>query len=108
MIKVKFILNKNNIKEVNALNGFSLMQVAHQNCIYEIEGVCRGSLSCATCHVIVEKGFYDLLERINPKQEEEENMLDFAFHLTKTSRLSCQIIIDKYLNGLTVTVPKGS
>ena len=106
MPKIKFILDNDKIKEVDGLNGLSVMEIAHQNDICEIEGACGGSLSCATCHVIVEKKFYDTLERVMPKKEDEDDMLDLAFGLTKTSRLSCQILMDKRLEGLTVTIPK--
>ena len=106
MPKIKFIFDDGTIKEVEASNGLSVMEIAHQNDIYEIEGACGGSLSCATCHVIVEKKFYDILENISPKKEDEDDMLDLAFNLTKTSRLSCQIIMNDKLDGLTVKIPK--
>lgn len=88
MPKIKFVYDNGDVKEVEASNGLSLMEIAHQNAIYEIEGACGGSLSCATCHVIVDKNFYDTLEKVIPKKEDEDDMLDLAFGLTKTSRLS--------------------
>ena len=105
MPKIKFIFDDGTIKEVEASNGLSVMEIAHQNDIYEIEGACGGSLSCATCHVIVEKKFYDILENVSPKKEDEDDMLDLAFSLNKTSRLSCQIIMSDELDGLTVRIP---
>ena len=106
MPKIKFIFDDGEIKEVEAPNGLSVMEIAHQNDIYEIEGACGGSLSCATCHVVVDKNFYDILEEVIPKKEDEDDMLDLAFGLTKTSRLSCQIIMQDKLDGLTVKIPK--
>jgi len=105
MPKIKFILNNDTIREVNAPIGLSVMEIAHQNGIYEIEGACGGALSCATCHVIIEESFHKLSEKNNPRKEEEEDMLDLAFGITKTSRLSCQIIMCDELNGLIVKVP---
>ncbi|WPX96927.1 2Fe-2S iron-sulfur cluster-binding protein [Candidatus Bandiella euplotis] len=105
MPKVNFIFDDGRVREVEAPNGLSVMEIAHKNDIFEIEGACGGSLSCATCHVVVEPQFYDLLENIMPKKEEEEDMLDLAFGLTKTSRLSCQIIMQDNLDGLTVKIP---
>ena len=106
MSKIKFIYQDGKEKEVSCSNGLSVMEIAHENGIYDIEGACGGSLSCATCHVIIEKKFYDILEKIAPKKVEEEDMLDLAFGLTKTSRLSCQIIMHEKLNGLIVNIPK--
>ena len=40
--------------------------------------------------------------------EEEEDMLDLAFGLTRTSRLGCQIRMSEALDGLTVTVPAAT
>ena len=106
MPKIKFVFDDGEIKEVEAPNGLSVMEIAHQNDIYEIEGACGGSLSCATCHVVVDKNFYDILEQVIPKKEDEDDMLDLAFGLTKTSRLGCQIIMQDKFDGLTVKIPK--
>jgi 2Fe-2S ferredoxin len=106
MPKIKFIFDDGEIKEVEATNGLSVMEIAHQNDIFEIEGACGGSLSCATCHVVVDSKFYDTLEQVIPKKEDEDDMLDLAFGLTKTSRLSCQIIMQDKFDGLTVKIPK--
>ena len=106
MPKIKFIFDDGETKEVEAPNGLSVMEIAHQNDIFEIEGACGGSLSCATCHVVVDKNFYDILEEVIPKKEDEDDMLDLAFGLTKTSRLSCQIIMQDKFDGLTVKIPK--
>jgi ferredoxin len=51
---------------------------------------------------VVDKKFYD---RLRPPSEDEEDMLDLAFGLTPTSRLGCQIIMTKELDGLTLIVP---
>jgi len=106
MPKIKFVHDNGDVKELEAPNGLSVMEIAHQNGIYEIEGACGGSLSCATCHVVVDKNFYDTLEKVIPKKEDEDDMLDLAFGLTKTSRLSCQIIMQDEFDGLTVRIPK--
>jgi 2Fe-2S ferredoxin len=88
-------------KEVDAPLGLSVLEIAHRNDI-EIEGACEGSLACSTCHVIVDPGWFARLEE---PSEDEEDMLDLAFGLTRTSRLGCQIIITEELDGLTVTLP---
>lgn len=68
-----------------------------------LEGTCEGELACATCHVIVDA---DDFARLPPAREEEEDMLDLAYGTTRTSRLSCQIVLDETLAGLRVTVPR--
>jgi 2Fe-2S ferredoxin len=91
-------------REVDAPLGLSVLEIAHRNDI-DLEGACEGSLACSTCHVIVDPAWFDRLEEI---REDEEDMLDLAFGLAKTSRLGCQIIITEELDGLTVRLPGGS
>jgi ferredoxin-2, mitochondrial len=70
-----------------------------------LEGACEASLACSTCHVIISSEHYDLLDEAI---EEEEDMLDEATCLTATSRLGCQIILSKKLDGMVVTLPAYS
>lgn len=99
-VSVIFIC-KGEKKEFQVPLGTTVLEAAHNNDI-DLEGACEGSLACSTCHVIVEKKFYDMLET---PSEDEEDMLDLAFGLTPTSRLGCQIVMTKELNGLTLVVP---
>jgi len=104
MPRMVFIERDGKRKEVEAPLGLSLLEIAHRNKV-DLEGSCEGSLSCSTCHVIVEPEWYDLLPEA---REDEEDMLDLAFGLTETSRLGCQIRITEELDGLTVRLPPGS
>ena len=104
MPKIIFIDKDGAKKEIEADNGISLLEVAHKNNI-DLEGACEGSLACSTCHVIVDKSYFN---KLKPATEEEEDMLDLAFGLTHTSRLGCQIIVTDDLDGITVTVPSGT
>ncbi len=99
-VKIIFI-DKGETKEFNVPVGTTVLEAAHNNNI-DLEGACEGSLACSTCHVVVDKNFYDLL---NEPSEDEEDMLDLAFGLTPTSRLGCQIVMTKELDGLTLIVP---
>ncbi len=101
MPKMIFIHAKCGRLEVEAALGLSILEVAREHDI-NIEGACEGSLACATCHVIVDETQFDRLTEIS---EDEEDMLDLAFDLTRTSRLGCQIRITEALDGLTVTLP---
>ncbi|MBM5782052.1 MAG: 2Fe-2S iron-sulfur cluster binding domain-containing protein [Pelagibacterales bacterium] len=99
-VKIIFV-QKGEKKEFQVPVGTSVLEAAHNNDI-DLEGACEGSLACSTCHVVVDKEFYDKLES---PSEDEEDMLDLAFGLTPTSRLGCQIIMTKELDGLTLIVP---
>lgn len=104
MPRIIFIDPDGTRHEVEAPVGLSLLEVAHENDI-DIEGACEGSLACSTCHVIVDPSWFPKLDEI---KEDEEDMLDLAFGLTKTSRLGCQIIVTEDLDGLTVNLPAGT
>ncbi len=101
MAKMTFIHPRGGRLEVDAALGLSILEVAREHDI-NIEGACEGSLACATCHVIVAVEHFENLPDIS---EDEEDMLDLAFDLTRTSRLGCQIRITEDLDGLTVTLP---
>ena len=104
MPKLTFVADDGSEKEVDAQNGLSVLEVAHKNGI-ALEGACEGSLACSTCHVVVDKEWFDKLDEAS---EEEEDMLDLAFGLTHTSRLGCQIKMSDELDGLKVTLPAAT
>ena len=101
MPKITFITPDNARHEIEAPEGLSIMEVAHMNDI-DLEGACEGSLACSTCHVIIEPEWFQKLEEAS---EDEEDMLDLAFGLTRTSRLGCQIIMAPALDGIVVSLP---
>ena len=88
-------------REVDAPVGKSVLDIAQAN-NYDVEGACEGSLACSTCHVIIDPAWYD---KLKPAVEEEEDMLDLAYGLTRTSRLCCQVLMTEELDGLVVTLP---
>jgi 2Fe-2S ferredoxin len=103
MPKITFIERNGTAREVEAPLGLSVLEVAHKYGI-DIEGACEGSLACSTCHVIVDPAW---AKQLPEPTEDEEDMLDLAFGLEKTSRLGCQITITEALDGLTVRLPAG-
>ena len=84
--------------------GLTLLDVARIHDL-AIEGACGGSMACATCHVVVDEAFADLLP--SPSAEEED-MLDFAAEVQANSRLGCQLRLTAALDGLTVAVPRST
>nr|WP_294509724.1 ferredoxin family 2Fe-2S iron-sulfur cluster binding protein [uncultured Rhodopila sp.] len=104
MPKMTFIDPKGERREVDAPLGLSVLEIAHKHGV-DIEGACEGSLACSTCHVIVDAAWFKKLET---PTEDEEDMLDLAFGLTRTSRLGCQIVMTEALDGLVVTLPAAT
>ncbi|MCX7377724.1 MAG: ferredoxin family 2Fe-2S iron-sulfur cluster binding protein [Alphaproteobacteria bacterium] len=104
MPKMIFIDRDGARREVDAPVGLSVLEIAHKHGV-DIEGACEGSLACSTCHVIVDAEWF---EKLGDPTEDEEDMLDLAFGLEKTSRLGCQIVMSDELDGLVVKVPAGS
>ncbi len=104
MPKMFFVSPDGTEREVDAPIGQSVLEIAHHNKV-ALEGACEGSLACSTCHVVIDKAFFD---KLKTPTEDEEDMLDLAFGLTQTSRLGCQIIMSEELNGLRVTLPKAT
>ena len=104
MITVTFISADGESQEVQAVDGRNLLDVA-QAAGQPLEGTCEGQMACSTCHVIIDKDWFDRLPRA---VEDEEDMLDLASGARRTSRLSCQIILTPELDGLVVHVPAES
>ncbi|MXO95089.1 2Fe-2S iron-sulfur cluster binding domain-containing protein [Erythrobacter aquimaris] len=82
----------------------SLLRVA-QAAGMPLEGTCEGQMACSTCHVVVDAEWFD---RLPEASEEEEDMLDLAAGVRRTSRLSCQIVLEDDLDGLSVAIPAES
>ena len=100
-MKVRFIQQDGTISEREGAIGDTLLRVAQADG-QPLEGTCEGDMACATCHVIVVPADFP---RMPPASAEEEDMLDLAHGATRTSRLSCQIVLDHTLDGLTVSIP---
>ncbi len=102
MTEIIFVSPDGTRYPVEAADGASAMQAAIRADIPGIDADCGGACACATCHVYVDGAFADAL----PQPETmEEDMLDFAFDVRPTSRLSCQIRITPDLRGLTLHIP---
>jgi ferredoxin len=100
-MKIRFIEPGGTICDADAPTGSRLLDIA-QAYGQPLEGTCEGQMACATCHVIVDPADID---RLPPPVEEEEDMLDLARDATRTSRLSCQIVLSAAMDGMTVRIP---
>jgi ferredoxin, 2Fe-2S len=104
MAKIKYIEHTGKEHVVDVKNGLSVMEGAVKNMIPGIDADCGGACACATCHVYVDEAF---LGKLDPMQEMEKTMLDFAEKVKSNSRLSCQIKVSDSLEGLAVTMPES-
>ena len=104
MVRVRFIASEGEITEAEGAPGAALLDVA-QAAGMPLEGTCEGQMACSTCHVVVAKEWFD---KLSAAVEEEEDMLDLAAGVTRTSRLSCQIELTEELDGIEVRIPAES
>ena len=103
MAKITYNTHDNKTHTIDVQNGLSVMEGAVQNDIPGIDADCGGGMACATCHVYVKEEWFNNLPQ---KEQGEEDMLDMAFEPKKNSRLSCQILVSKEIDGIVVDLPK--
>ena len=105
MTRVRFIsADGRHVQEVTGAPGERLLDLAQAHG-QPLEGTCEGQMACSTCHVVVDPEDFAKLPRAS---EEEDDMLDLASHVTRTSRLACQIWLSEALESLTLRVPGAS
>ncbi len=102
MPKITFIEHDGTVHTVEAELGSTVMETAMKGGVASIVAECGGACSCATCLVHVDEKWFPV---VGPPSPEEEDMLDFAFEVKPTSRLSCQIKVTDALDGLIVHTP---
>ncbi|MBV9347459.1 MAG: 2Fe-2S iron-sulfur cluster binding domain-containing protein [Pseudolabrys sp.] len=102
MPKITFIEHDGTVHTVDAEVGSTVMETALKNDVASIVAECGGGCTCATCLVHVDPAWY---EKVGGPSEDEEYMIDGAFEVTPTSRLSCQIQVTEALDGLVVRTP---
>ena len=103
MPKITYIEHVGKSHVIDVPNGFSVMEGAIKNNVPGIDADCGGSMACATCHVYVKEEWFN---KLSPKEEGEEDMLDLAFEPKKNSRLCCQNLVSNDLDGLVVNLPE--
>lgn len=103
MATLTFITHDGETHKVEVSPGTTVMEAAVRNMVPGIEAECGGACACATCHVYVDPEWFGKTGGASPM---EEDMLDFAYEVKETSRLSCQIKVTDALDGLVVRVPE--
>lgn len=102
MPKITFIEHDGAVHTVEAELGSTVMETALRNDVTSIVAECGGGCTCATCLVHVDDAWSAV---VGPPSPAENEMLDAAFELKPTSRLSCQIKVTEELDGLIVRTP---
>ncbi|WP_324828115.1 2Fe-2S iron-sulfur cluster-binding protein [Qipengyuania zhejiangensis] len=103
-MKVTFTTADGEVVVAQGESGDSLLRLA-QAAGLPLEGTCEGQMACSTCHVVIAQEWFD---RLPDASEEEEDMLDLAAGVQRTSRLSCQIVLGEDMDGLAVAIPAES
>jgi ferredoxin len=105
MIRVRFVsADGRHVQHVSGQAGERLLDLAQAHG-QPLEGTCEGQMACSTCHVIVAPEDFD---KLPPASEEEDDLLDLAAYVARTSRLACQIRLEEALETLTVHIPGGA
>lgn len=103
MARITYIEPDGTRHETEAEDGSTVMETAIFNGVPGIVAECGGACTCATCHVYVDEDWFG---KTGGPSVMEEDMLDFAYDVRDTSRLSCQIRVTDELDGLVVHVPE--
>ncbi len=103
-VTVTFVMHDGEEITANGDAGSTVLELAHAASV-DIEGACEGNMACSTCHVVVDDASFD---RLPEASEDEEEMLDLATGLKRTSRLGCQIEVTPAVDGMRLFVPRES
>ncbi|XP_014242153.1 adrenodoxin-like protein, mitochondrial [Cimex lectularius] len=104
VVNIVYIDKDGKKRPVRGKIGDNVLFLARRHGI-EMEGACEASLACTTCHVYVDRAYCD---KLPCAEEKEEDLLDLAPFLKENSRLGCQIILKKELEGMELTLPKAT
>lgn len=104
MAKITFIEFNGTPHTVDVADGTSLMQAAVDHNIPGIDADCGGAITCGTCLVCLPD---DWLNKVPPRSDLEQQMLEFSGKDTTHGRLSCQLLACPELDGMSVTLPES-
>lgn len=110
-VNITFVTAEGEKIEASALVGSSVLDAAREVGA-PLPGVCEASLACSTCHVIVEgDNFFKITKKNLENQElseDEEDLLDMAPEVEPNSRLGCQVILTKEMEGMILKLPSST
>jgi len=100
-MRINVITREGEARLLHFTNGQTIMEALRDSGLDEVLALCGGCCSCATCHVYVDSAFMD---KLPPISTDENELLDSSSHRTDLSRLSCQLVTDEALEGMTITI----
>lgn len=104
MSRITFVTTDGKRRNVDVPEGETLMRAAVDNQVDAILGECGGACCCATCHVYVDA---ESMARLPPVSEMESQLLAFTAAPRRAgSRLACQLVADRQIDGLIVQLPQ--
>ena len=101
MVKLTIVTREGEQQEIKAETGMTLMEAIRDNGLDELLALCGGCLSCATCHVFIDDEHLGLLE---PRSQDEQDLLEGSEFFDARSRLSCQIPVSDVLDGARIEI----
>jgi len=102
MPKITFIEHDGTEHAVTATEGTTLMRAALDHGVPGIMADCGGECACATCHAYLDPAYFT---HAGAPSDEERDMLECAIDAADHSRLTCQVIVTRALDGLSVRLP---
>jgi 2Fe-2S ferredoxin len=103
-MKINVTTPDNQTQSIEATPGWRVMEVI-KDAGLPMRADCGGCCACATCHVYVDDAW---LAKLKPAGDEEKSLLAESYEQRQNSRLACQIIVTKELDGLPVTIAPDS
>ncbi len=103
MPRITFVQPDGSLKTVEAVAGRTAMEAARDHGVQGILAECGGECSCSTCHCYVDAGW---LGRLPSRNDDEANLIEFAWQPRPESRLACQLLVTEALDGLVLHVPE--
>ncbi|MCF7547942.1 2Fe-2S iron-sulfur cluster-binding protein [Pseudonocardia sp. WMMC193] len=100
-VEITVTTRAGDVRLLEGREGISLMEAIRDSGIDELDALCGGCCSCATCHVYVDAGS---AADLPPPTDDEDDLLDCTEHREETSRLSCQILLSATVSGLRVRI----
>ncbi|EDW70066.1 adrenodoxin-like protein 1, mitochondrial [Drosophila virilis] len=104
IVNITYVDKEGKRTKVQGKVGDNVLYLAHRHGV-EMEGACEASLACTTCHVYVQHNY---LEKLNEADEKEDDLLDMAPFLRENSRLGCQIVLEKSMEGMELVLPQAT
>ncbi|WP_107766991.1 2Fe-2S iron-sulfur cluster-binding protein [Nocardioides terrigena] len=103
MPTVTFVEHDGTPHTIDFVEGQSMMEAATNNAVPGIEGDCGGEAACGTCHIIITD---DWISTTGTRSDRESQMIEMSPECQANSRLACQLVASKAMDGLKVRLPE--